>query len=228
MSRRDHDLIEELLAVRALGGLDGDDLQTLARELASYGDCDECRRLELESEETAGRLGFALDPAPVGADAADAILRRTAEPDVAHPAPMRHRRIWQAWGAVAAVVVAAVVAAVALPHPRTDVHASADQTVVHFTGSGGELAMGYSPRGTGAVFVGSGFSDPGPGKVYEIWMIQGKTAVRGGCVEPHDGSIATFVDANLRGVDLMAVTVESSACPNQPTTTPFLTAPLTA
>ena len=226
--KRDHDLIEELLTVRALGGLDGDDLDLLARELAAHGDCDECRVLELESEETAGRLAFALDPAPVGADAADEILRRAAAPEVVRPVSARPRRTWQVLGAVAAVIVLVVALAVALPRPTTGVQASSDQTVIRFTGSGGELAMAYTPGEAGAVFVGSGFSDPGPGKVYEIWMIQGKTAVRGGCVQPHDGSIVTFVNANLRGVDLMAVTVESAACPSQPTTTPFLTAPLTA
>jgi hypothetical protein len=225
---RDHDQIEELLAVRALGGLDGDDRQLLIREIGAHGDCDECRRLELEYEETAGRLAFALDPTPVGAEAADEILRRASTPEVVRPIPARPRRTWQALGAVAAVIALVVAVAVAIPRPTAAVHARSDQSVIHFTGSGGELAMAYAPGEPGAVFVGSGFSDPGPGKVYEIWMIQGKTPVRGGCVRPHDGSIATFLNANLRGVDLMAVTVESSACPARPTTTPLLTAPLTA
>ena len=74
----------------------------------------------------------------------------------------------------------------------------------------------------------SKFSDPGADKVYEIWMITGTTPVSGGCVRPHDGSIVAFVQANLSGVDLMAVTVEASSCPSQPTTAPFLSAPLVA
>lgn len=239
---RDHTLIEELLAVRSLGGLDGDDVARLDREMAAHGDCDECRRFAAEYDETAGRLAFALDPLPAAEDEADPILRRAAEaghPSVAAshaepsdaPAGQRSRpgREWQALGAAAAVVVL-VVAAIALlgPSRSTDVQVTTSQTVVRFTGTGGELAMAYEPGRPGAVFLGSGFADPGPDHVYEIWMIQGDTPVSGGCVSPHDGSIVAFVDADVSGADLMAVTVEATSCPEQPTTAPFLTAPLTA
>ena len=78
--KRDHALIEELLAVRSLGGLDGADVERLERELAAHGDCDVCRQLEAGYEETAGRLAFALDPMAVGADQADAILQRATHP----------------------------------------------------------------------------------------------------------------------------------------------------
>ena len=71
---RDHTTIEELLAVQALGGLDGDDVQTLAAERASHGDCEECARLEAEFSETAGRLAFSLEPVPVDDAMADRIL----------------------------------------------------------------------------------------------------------------------------------------------------------
>jgi hypothetical protein len=157
----------------------------------------------------------------------DEILRRPVTPDL-RPTSSRPRRTWQVLGAAAAVIVLGVALAFALPRPTTGIRASNDQTVVHFIGGNGTLAMAYAPGVQGAVFLGSGFADPGPGKVYEIWMIRGNTAVRGGCVRPHDGSIATFVSANLHGDETMAVTVESSACPTQPTTTPFLTAHLTA
>jgi hypothetical protein len=46
---RDHALIEELIAVRALGGLDGGDDDVLRREMAGHGpECAECRQLEVE------------------------------------------------------------------------------------------------------------------------------------------------------------------------------------
>ena len=239
---RDHTLIEELLAVRSLGGLDGNDPALLDRAMAEHGDCEECRRFSAEYEETAGRLAFALDPLPAADGEADAILRRAAE--AGHPsvatghaalgdAPARRRSrpggAWQTLGAAAAVV-ALVVAAFALfgPSRSTDVRATTSQTVVRFTGTGGELAMAYEPGRPGAVFLGSGFDDPGPAQVYEIWMIQGDTPISGGCVSPHDGSIVAFVDADVSGADLMAMTVEATSCPAQPTTAPFLTAPLTA
>jgi hypothetical protein len=239
---RDHALIEELLAVRSLGGLDGDDVELLERELAAHGDCEECRELESGYEETAGRLAFALDPMAMGVEQADAILQRATHPatqDVAS-GPLsppvdelgarrgRRGRSWPTIAAAAAAIVL-VVSAVAImgPFRSTGVHATTNQTVVHFTGEGGELAMAYEPGTPGAVFLGSGFSDPGANKVYEIWMIRGTTPLSGGCVRPHDGSIVTYVNADLSGVDLMAVTVEDGSCPSQPTTAPFLSAPLT-
>ena len=70
----DHALIDELLAIRALDGLDEDDAAVLERELAGHGDCEECRRLEAEHAEVAGMLALSLDPRPVEEDMADRIL----------------------------------------------------------------------------------------------------------------------------------------------------------
>lgn len=241
--RLDHTLIEELLAVRSLGGLDGDDVELLDREMATHGDCEECRSLADGYEETAGRLAFALDPMPVDAEQADAILRRATHPATQElasapvSAPVselgarraRRGRTWPALAAAAAVVALAVSAVAVLgPSRPTGVRATTNQTVVRFTGRGGELAMAYEPGERGAVFLGSGFTDPGADKVYEIWMLRGTEAVSGGCVRPHEGSIVAFVDADVRGADRMAVTVEAESCPSQPTTAPILVSgPLT-
>ena len=89
-----HDRIEERLAVRALGGLDEADAAALEAEMATHGDCAECRRLERELTETAGRLAFALDPAPVDPGTADRILAARPSPPIAPAAvepPARHR-----------------------------------------------------------------------------------------------------------------------------------------
>jgi hypothetical protein len=234
---RDHTVIEELLAVRSLGGLVGDDVERLDRELASHGDCEGCRRLADEYDETAGRLGFALEPTPVDPGQADEILRRATHPatqDVA-PAPpavpidaLRARRpprgrSWPAIAAAAAVVVLVISAVTIFGSLRSiGVQASTDQTVVGFSGDAGELAMAYQPGKPGALFVGSDFTDPGSDKVYELWMLQGSTAVSGGCIRPHDGSIVAFVDADLGDTEKMAVTVEPGSCPSQPTSAPIL------
>lgn len=234
---RDHAAIDELLAVRSLGGLEANDEERLERELASHGDCEECRRLADDYDETAGRLGFALEPMPVDLGQADEILRRVNHPAAQEVAPerpaipidelrsrrSRRGRTRPALVAAAAVVVL-VVSAVAISGPlrSTGVRVSTNQTVVGFSGDAGELAMAYQPGKPGALFVGSHFTDPGTDKVYEIWMLQGSIAVSGGCVRPHDGSIVAFVDADLGDTDLMAVTVEPASCPSQPTSEPVL------
>jgi hypothetical protein len=220
---RDHSVIEELLSVQALGGLDGDDVARLEAERAPHGDCEECDRLEAEFDETAGRLGFALDPAPVDDAMVDRIL--------AQPQTSGIRR-WQVVVGIAAAF-AVLVAGVAVlgPWRSTSLNpgVTSEQQVVHFTvtpGTGGELAMAFTPGTSGAILWGRDMPDPGSGKVYEIWMITGDTPVSGGCVTPTDGTVATYLNADVGTADLMAVTRESADCPGAPTTEPIMTAPL--
>lgn len=234
---RDHSLVEELMAIDALGGLAGDDLATLERERAAHGaDCAECQALERTFAETAGRLAFALDPQPVDEDMLERILAapRTS-PAAARPrddlADRRARRAkpWQALVAAAAVIVLlVVVVASALPSTTGVTDAAPTQRIVTFTGdTDGTLAMAFTPGQPGAVFWGSGLPDPGPGMVYEIWMIEGDLPVSGGCVTPTDGVIAIRVDANIGTTDTMAVTTEPADCPAVPTSEPILLADLT-
>jgi hypothetical protein len=230
MSARDHSQIEELLAVRALGGLDGEDVATLDAALVSHGpDCAECRRLETEFAETAGRLAFALTPLPVGDADADRILSiAAAEPSVARPTVVRGRRWTAAIAVAAAIALVAVAIAVVRPSRTQQVSASWSQRVVPFEGASGRLAMAFTPGQPGVVLLGSELPDPGPGHTYEVWSIRGGVATSAGCQQPTDGSLAAFVDADPNTADLMAITVEPTRCPSQPTTTPVYTAQLAA
>jgi hypothetical protein len=203
MSTREHGLIEELLAVRALGGLEPGDDAVLSAAMTAHGDCEECSRLETGFEETAGLLGFALDPIPVR----DGLADRVAPP--------------------AALVV--VVAGVATLRPRTQpiVGASSSQQVRRFQGGAGALAMVYEPGQPGALLWGEGLPSPGAGKTYEIWMITGNTPVSAGCASPTNGELSAYTDADVSKSDVMAVTVEPTSCPPAPTTQPVYTATLT-
>jgi hypothetical protein len=231
----DHALIDELLAIRSLGGLDEDDAVVLERELAAHGDCAECRRIEVEHAEVAGMLALALDPRPVDEDMADRILvqeqRNGYRPDRAAAPPAdelsgrRDVRLgrWQAAFGVAAAV-ALVLAFVLATRPDDGVRVPG--TIVAFEGAPGELAMAYSPGERGALVWGTGLPDPGNGKVYEVWMIEDGDPVRGACLAPTEGAVAAYLDADLSSAELMAVTVESTGCPSAPTTDPVFTAEL--
>jgi hypothetical protein len=237
---RDHSLIEELLSVQSLGGLDPDDRALLERERAAHGVCEECARLEAELTEVAGRLGLSLDPVPLRAGMVDDILRAAGAvggasdvaPAAAVPVVLEDHRerahgggAWRGLVAVAAAL-ALFVGGWAVRGLTTD-DAGTAPTFVHFAGGAGTLAVAYNPGRPGAVFFGSDLPDPGASHVYEIWMIHGKDApISGGCVTPNDGQILTYVDADLGNTDVMAVTVESSTCPPAPTTDPVLTASL--
>ncbi len=227
---RDHELIEELLAVRALDGLDEDDAALLDRELSAHGDCAECRRLEAGHAEVAGMLPLALDPRPVDGDMADRILShppRSARP-VAAPvdevSARRDGRIgrWQA----AFGVAAAVALALALVLATRPGGVAVPETIVAFEGTPGELAMAYTPGERGVLVWGTGLPDPGAESVYELWMIEDGDPIRGACLAPTDGAVAGYVDADPSSAELLAVTVESSECPEAPTTDPIYTAEL--
>ena len=79
---RDHGLIEELIAVRSLGGLEPADEQRLREAMASHGpDCEECRRLEADYADVAGGIGFALDPVAVRPGFAEETFERALGAD---------------------------------------------------------------------------------------------------------------------------------------------------
>ncbi|MDP9328205.1 MAG: anti-sigma factor [Actinomycetota bacterium] len=247
MSERDHTLIEELMSVDALGGLDDADRALLARERAGHGACEECARLQAEFAEVAGRLGLALDPVEIPTTMADDILRAAGAevaagplvvvpggPDAAAPsspasdlAGHRTRGSGGSWRVLVAVAAAFALFAGGWVLRDAASGSNGALRLVRFTGGSGTLAMAYEPGTPGAVFFGSDLPDPGAQHVYEIWMIQGDQApVSGGCVVPEDGTILTHVGANIGSADTMAVTVESASCPAAPTTDPVLTASL--
>jgi hypothetical protein len=245
---RDHEHIEELLAAQALDGLDAADERALRDAQREHGDCEECSRLERDLREVSGLLAFALTPAAADPAIAERIV--VSDRDVAAPsgaragAPAtddlgdrrarrartddRRARTWTALLGVAAVVVAAVVFTSTVVRAPVEVtRADLSGRLVRFDGVDGTLTMAYTPGTSGAVFWGHGIPDPGEGQTYEIWMIEDGAAIPGGCTRPVDGRIALFVDAEIGTTDLMAVTVEPTACPPEPTTDPILIADLT-
>ncbi|HEX5936181.1 MAG TPA: anti-sigma factor [Actinomycetota bacterium] len=230
MTERDHTTIDELLAARALDGLDERDAVRLEREFEAHGDCAECRRLEAEHAEVAGMLALALEPRPTDERVVDRILAAPADEAVSDASSdeLAARRDapagpWRAAFAVAAAVALALAFVLAM---RPDGPATVPATIVSFDGSPGELAMAYTPGERGALVWGTGLPDPGEGKVYEVWMIEEGDPVRGGCLSPTDGAGATYLDADVSSAELMAVTVESADCPDVPTTDPTYTAEL--
>jgi anti-sigma-K factor RskA len=239
---RDHELIEELIVARALDGLDPDDERTLEREQAAHGaDCVECRRLERDYAEVAGRLAFAVAPEPVRPELEDEIvglatgsIARLERAGVRAPADGVRRR---ARGVVLRPLIAIAAAfvlfiggwAIGSLTSGGDANVPAGARVVAFEGADGKLAVAYRPGEAGVYLLGSGLEAPPTGKVYEVWMIQDGTPVPGACVRPSpDGSLFAFADADVGSTQAMAVTIESSSCPSAPTSEPVFTAAITA
>ncbi len=244
MMTRDHSAIEELLSVEVLGGLDDRDREALYREMAEHGpDCAECRRLQAVYREVAGRLAFALEPVPIRQELEDETVELARMRGEAVPLRrVRGGRVvaglgrMRPFGIFSPLVAAAAAVAlffggwvardlIAGGGPSFDF---ANARVVTFQGATGNLAVAYRPGRTGAYVFGSNLQAPPSDRVYEVWMFQDGTPVRGACFRPEPGGASlTYLDANLETSQQMAVTVESPSCPSAPTTQPILTADLT-
>ncbi len=230
---RDHSAIEELMAADALGGLDPKDREALARERASHGaDCSECLRLESDYAEVAGRMAFALEPVAARAGFEDETVDLATERSLERPRLARSGR--PAWRGLVAVAAALVLFAAGwltrgLGKAGAPAFLPAEAKIAAFQAVtpdvSGHLAVAYRPGKVGVYVFGSDLGPLPSGKAYELWTIQGKTPVAGGCFTPDaNGDLLTYVDAPLGGAELMAVTVEPASCSEQPTTTPILTA----
>jgi hypothetical protein len=234
---RDHELIEELISVRALDGLDPDDEAALASAMASHGEaCPDCLRLEREYAEVAGRLAFALDPESPRPGFEDRVVAAaTREPVMPLPPAVGGdagggtARTWRLppLMAVAAAIVL-FVAGIGVGRFVTDEGAAVPEgaRVVAFDGeSDGRLAVAYPPDGQGVYLLGFGLETLPEDEVYAVWMLQDGMPVPATCFAPSaEGSVFAFVDASLGTSEAMAVTVEPASCPSAPTTEPILTA----
>jgi hypothetical protein len=232
-----HETIEELVAVRALGGLETADAEQLDRAMAEHGpSCAECRRLEAEYDEVAGRLAFALDPVaiPEGFEARVVAVatrgRRSARPIQAAPPSRRRAGLGRRLRPLVAIAASLVLFAGGWAVGDLTGDGAPEATrVVQFQGEDGSLSVAYRPGERGIYLLGSDLEQPPEGSVYEVWLIQGETPVAGPCLTPQpDGSLFAVVDAEMGSTHTMAVTVEPETCSTAPTTEPILTAQITA
>jgi hypothetical protein len=230
---RDHELIEELIATRALGGLDAADEERLRAEMASHGpDCEECRRLEADYADVAGGLAVALDPVAVRPAFAEQTFERALEPGARSVADLREERgrrrsLLRPLVGIAAAFVLFVGGWVVGVTLTEDEPALTEATTISFQGEadGATLSAAFRPGEPGMFLLASGLPELPEDEVYELWVFQGETPVSALCARPSaNGSLFEFVDTSLEGVELMAVTVESTSCPDAPTSDPIFTA----
>jgi anti-sigma-K factor RskA len=249
----EHERIEELLSVRALGGMEAPELAEYARIRADHGDCEICLRAELEFDEIAGRLAFALEPVELPAGMEDALMQRAtserpADDEVAARRAVRRERVARPGRtARTAVAVAAALALVAgafaggyfahggakVPAQQqalTTYLAHPDVQLVQFQGKAGNLAVAFRPGQRQAFVFGANLKGVPSGKQYEVWLFPPGNAApaRGPTFDPPaPGSVVVVpVNADPSRSVLMAVTVERAGGVNAPTSNPVLTAPI--
>jgi hypothetical protein len=235
-----HDLIEELLAAQALGGLDAAEAEALASARAEHGSaCLECARLEQEFAEAAAALALDLEPVPVREGFEDEVVTSAlAERPAGTPAEVAPRA-WSRpvevapspWarrlGALAAAA-ALLLGGFALGRITLDeTGPTGDLAVLRLQGDApGAISVAYGPGG--GVVVGSGIPDAQGNGVYALWTITGETPTLLGCFAPEAGALTGSFDGAVGGADLMAVTVEASPCPDAPTSDPIFVGEIVA
>jgi Anti-sigma-K factor rskA len=216
-----HETIEELIAVRSLGGLDPDDLAHLEELMTAHGpSCRDCRRLRDQYEEVAGRLGLAVAPEEIPPGFEDELVRLAG----------RKRETWGARRLVAAAAAAVILVAGGiggyLLAPRHSANPLAGAQIVTTHGSvPGTLTFAFRPGNGQSFLVASGLPDAPPRHLYELWFFHGTTPTRAATFRPSDGVAVVQIPADSSGAGLAAVTIERSPGVSKPTTEPIFSAP---
>ena len=232
MAMNVHERIEELVAVQALGGASPGEDAELDQLWAEHGaTCEQCRSMDAETREVAGRLAFSLVPAPVREGFEDEVMERAfgTAPGTTRPGGARR---WLAAVAAAVLLLAGGVGGYLFgsqQNGQSQALASFLARIVQFQGPGtGVLTLAYRPGERSAYVVGSDLATPPDGKVYELWTFRGNRApIPSGVFRPSGGKAIVYLAKDLGGAKQMAVTVEKAAVP-QPTTTPVFVAPITS
>jgi hypothetical protein len=221
MSQMEHDRIEELIAARALGGLDGRDVAELDRLRTDHGgDCATCLALEDDYAEVAGRLSFAADPSSIPAGFEDRVVASaTAEGGSGRGVPFGLKRFVAA-SAAAVLLAGAGLGGWLLRSPGSPNVRVAQVAALHGSGPG-NVALAYAPASARWFLVGSNLPDAPNGKVYELWLFHGKTPAPAGTFRPRDGVALLDVPSDVTGASLAAITIEAAPGAEQPTTAPI-------
>jgi len=239
-----HDEFDELVAVYAVGALDGDDLVRFEAHLAAG--CPTCEAALRDDDEALARLAVAGPRAIPPAHVKDALLARL---DATAPRPRPVTRRWLPWaGAVAAAMaVAALLGAgfTATYYEKRLGVAARETTALRERLASQEKALrvvellrdprtqvvalrgaGPNPEAIGRVvwneatggqlFVAN-LPAPPAGKAYALWKITGTTPVAAGVFTTDAAGQATHAVGSAGKVDVFAVTLEPAAGVPAPT-----------
>lgn len=221
----DHDRVQELLAARALDGLDAEDAALAERALIEHvPGCPRCREALDGFNAVAGDLGLLADPVPTP-DVLDARLRQSV---------VRHRRRGTGWAAaVAASAVALALGGWNLVlntqlsdsdafREATEAFASSQSDVVAMRGSE-EATMVYDREEDRMIVVATGL--PQTEGVYRVWCVSDDGPWSAGTLQPdEEGTAVLEIEADPTEVSAVMVTHEPDDEAPSPSTSPLVSA----
>jgi anti-sigma factor RsiW len=207
-TNQDH--LHELTPAYALDALADDERRAFEAHLAG---CERCRADLAGLTETAGALGLAADAAEPPDGLRDRILAAAREEGPSNVVAIgSHRRRFAVLGAAAAVAAGLAIGLYAAfsggsPNPRLALSA-------------------VTAQGVKTVTV-SGFDAVSAGKIYEIWVIEGKMPHPAGFFPGGAKQVVTLARPAPVGATI-AVTLEPAGGSKLPTTKPLVPTPVTA
>jgi anti-sigma factor RsiW len=218
------DDLHELSALYAVDALEGDER---ARFEAHLEECERCRTELPGLLAAAAALAFAAD-GPVPPPALRSRILGAARAEGQNVVQLRTRRS-VAVSVAAAVAVAAAATAVALglwaaslnhslSTERAALRILGDPRARHISLTGVRGALVVAPSGAAA--LAADLPAPPKGKVYEAWVIQGKSVRRAGTFTGTRTTLTTHVPTGAT----VAVTIERAGGVDQPTSTPSISA----
>ncbi|MBO4210837.1 anti-sigma factor, partial [Micromonospora echinofusca] len=91
---------------------------------------------------------------------------------------------------------------------------------------GGRVTVVASASRDRAVAVLAGLAEPGPGRAYQLWLLDGTGASSSGVLRAGETTTTMLIDG-VRGKSRFGVTEEPAGGSAQPTTTPVVLMPVT-
>jgi anti-sigma-K factor RskA len=223
--------IHELTVPYALDALDAGEARAFEEHLRR---CEPCRDEVAVLRTTAASLAHAAPAAAPPPELRERILA-TARAERGNVVPLRPR--WAIPLAGAAAVAACVAlafgiwaqtlnhtlstreAALRVQARALSIAADPDARRIPLTGGHGALVV--DPRGRAALLL-SRLPSPGPGKVFEAWVVSGKVAAPAGVFTDGGEETAVALERTVPRGAIVAVTIEPAGGAKQPSGAPIL------
>lgn len=231
---RDHEQYEENVGAYLLGALTELESEVFERHVASCPVCrQEFEQLRVASEALPRAVEPVEPPASLKRSLMATVNAEARERGQAAPARRRFRllrpfpRLSPAF-AVGMACVLAVGAAIGFGVSKIG-GGSGDQTVAalvdHARAPMGRASLVVSgDRAKGGLLRVQGMPQPGPNRVYEVWVHRGGSFVPAGALFDvgKDGTGSAAIPSDLKGVDAVAVTREPQGGTSQPSEQPVM------
>jgi anti-sigma-K factor RskA len=232
---RGHEQYEENVGAYLLGALPELEAEVFEKHVATCADC----RRELEQLRVASEaLPRAVEPVVPPPELKESIMRtvwaeaeerREAKPERRWSRRFLERlpRLSPAFAAIAAACVLAI--GIAIGVGVANIGGSSSKTLTalvdHTRAPSANASLVVPASRKGAILNVEGLPNPGPGKVYEVWLQRDGTMQPAGALfsVASGGSGTAGIPGSLHGVQAVAVTAERDGGAAKPTQMPLLT-----